>query len=106
QIADKWYTGWNAFSMGNACRGLGRLDEAKPLYNEAITAFQSMNQTNLVSWVERALADIGGEIAEPSPGDVKVWLCPMCGSKFGVSQVDLLKKKKSVTCEYCGTTVG
>jgi len=106
QIADTWYTGWNAFGMGNASRGLGRLDDAKPLYNEAIEAFQSLNQPNLVTWVERALKDIGGEAAELTPADAKVWLCPMCGSKFSPAQVEVLKKRKSVTCEYCGTTVG
>lgn len=104
KIADKWYTGWNAFGMGNASRGMGNLDEAKPLYNEAIQAFQSMNQSNLVIWVERALNDIGGELS--GSAEAKVWLCPMCGSKFSVNQVEVLKRGKSVSCEYCGTTVG
>ncbi|MHA1909861.1 MAG: hypothetical protein ACW98Y_21390 [Candidatus Thorarchaeota archaeon] len=104
QIADKWYTGWNAFGMGNTYRGMGKLDDAGTFYNEAIEAFQAMNQTSLVTWVERALNDVGGEKAEAQPA--KVWLCPMCGSKFNISQVEILKKRKSVSCEYCGTTVG
>jgi tetratricopeptide (TPR) repeat protein len=106
KIADKWYTGWNAFGVGNACRGMGKLEDAKPFYQEAVDAFQSMNQTNLVTWVDRAFKDVGGERVEELPKGTKIWLCPMCGSKFKTSQVDVLKKSKPVSCEYCGTTVG
>ncbi|MFW9848815.1 MAG: tetratricopeptide repeat protein [Candidatus Thorarchaeota archaeon] len=106
QIDDKWYTGWNAFGVGNACRGMGNLKDAEAFYNEAIEAFQSMKQPSLVSWVERALKDIGGEKVEPLPNETKIWLCPMCGSKFNLNQVDLLKNGKSVSCEYCRTSVG
>ncbi|MCK5151928.1 MAG: hypothetical protein KAQ65_08805 [Candidatus Thorarchaeota archaeon] len=106
QIADKWYSGWNAFGVGNACRGMGKLQDARPFYTEAIEAFQDMNQPTLVSWVERALKEVGGEKSEALPQDTKVWLCPMCGSKFNTDQAELLKKGKSVSCEYCGTTVG
>lgn len=106
KIADQWYTGWNAFGVGNATRGMGRLADAKPFYNQAIESFQAMNQTALASWAERALKEIGGERSEVMPADMKIWLCPMCGSKFGISETESLKKGKSVTCSYCGTTVG
>ncbi len=106
KIADKWYIGWNAFGVGNATRGMGQLADAKPFYSEAIEAFESMNQPSLASWAERALKEIGGERVETLPADMKIWLCPMCGSKFGASETELLKKGKSVTCSYCATTVG
>ncbi|MFW9919879.1 MAG: tetratricopeptide repeat protein [Candidatus Thorarchaeota archaeon] len=106
KIADKWYTGWNAFGIGNATRGMGHLADAKPYYNEAIEAFQGMDQAALASWAERALKEIGGERVETLPADVKIWLCPMCGSKFGTSETELIKKGKVVTCSYCGTTIG
>jgi len=104
KIADRWYTGWNAFGLGNAYRGTGRLDEAKVMYNEAVTAFRSMNQDSLVTWVERALNAIGGDVI--SPDQPKMWLCPLCGSKFNPNQAKTLKRGRTVTCEYCGTSVG
>ncbi|MHA1909779.1 MAG: tetratricopeptide repeat protein [Candidatus Thorarchaeota archaeon] len=104
KIADRWYTGWNAFGLGNAYRGTGRLDDAKDMYNEAVTAFRSMNQDSLVTWVERALNEIGGDATTPE--QPKMWLCPLCGSRFNSSQAETLKRGKTVTCEYCGTSVG
>ena len=103
QIADNWYTAWNSFGLGNAYRGLGRLDEAKQMYNTSLNTFKTLNQSTLLSWVERALKEIGGEVSTP---EMKVWLCPLCGSKYSASQADLLKRGKTVTCEYCGTSVG
>ncbi|MHA1638015.1 MAG: tetratricopeptide repeat protein [Candidatus Thorarchaeota archaeon] len=103
QIADNWYTAWNAFGLGNAYRGLGQLDDARTMYNTSLGAFKTMNQQTMVSWVERALKEVGGEVKLP---EVKVWLCPLCGSKYSASQADTLKRGKTVTCEYCGTSVG
>lgn len=102
-IADKWYAAWNAFGLANALRGLARLDEAKPLLNEAIRGFRALDKATYVSWAERILNAMGGEVAS---GESKVWLCPMCGSKFSASQAEQLKKGKIATCEYCNTSVG
>ncbi len=105
-IGDNWYTGWNAFGLANSLRGMGRLDEARPLLNDALSSFNAMNQSTLVSWVERVLGEIGGESASVPTDGTKMWLCPMCGSKFTQSQANELKRGKTATCEYCGTTVG
>ncbi|MFW9966979.1 MAG: tetratricopeptide repeat protein [Candidatus Thorarchaeota archaeon] len=102
-IADKWYAAWNAFGLANALRGMARLDEAKPLLNEAIEGFRAIDQSTYVSWVERVLNDMRGEVIT---AEAKVWLCPMCGSKFGAEQAGQLKSGELVTCEYCGTSVG
>ena len=102
-IADKWYAAWNAFGLGNALRGMARLDEAKPLLNEAIEGFRALDQTTYVEWVERILNAIGGEVVS---AEVKIWLCPMCGSRFIAEQANQLKGGKIVTCAYCGTSVG
>lgn len=107
KIADKRYAAWNAFGLGTALRGLARLDEAKLLYQEALTQFRTMSQAAPASWVERAPSEIGAEaLAEGSAGEVRVWLCPMCGSKFNPSQASALRSGKIATCEYCGTTAG
>lgn len=106
KIADKWYQGWNALGLGNATRGMGQLNDAEAYYSEAIESFRAMNQPALGSWAERALKEIGGEKVETLPADVKVWLCPMCGSKFNQKETEIIKAGKSVTCTYCSTTVG
>lgn len=103
QIADNWYTAWNAFGLGNAYRGLGKLDDAKTMYNTSLNAYRTMNQQTMASWVERALKEVGGEVTLP---ESKIWLCPLCGSKYSASQADSLKHGKTVTCDYCGTSVG
>ena len=107
KVADKWYTAWNAFGLGTALRGLARLDEARLLYQEALTLFRAMSQATPASWVERALSEIGAEaLPDGSAGEVRVWLCPMCGSKFNPQQASALRSGKMATCEYCGTTAG
>jgi tetratricopeptide (TPR) repeat protein len=105
QVADNWYTAWNAFGLANAKRGMGRLDEARALLQEALTAFKASNQTTFVAWVTKAIQELGGA-EETDAEEIRIWLCPLCGSKFSSGQVDSLKAKKSVTCEYCGTTAG
>ncbi|MFW9803143.1 MAG: tetratricopeptide repeat protein [Candidatus Thorarchaeota archaeon] len=102
-ISDKWYSAWNAFGLANALRGMARLDEAKPLLNEAIEGFGAIDQATYVTWVERVQNAIRGEVVS---AEVKVWLCPMCGSRFNAVQANQLKSGKLVTCEYCKTTVG
>jgi tetratricopeptide (TPR) repeat protein len=104
QTADNWYTGWNAFGLAIAYRGMGELATAKPLLKEAIEAFRVINQPTIEKWVERVLTEIGG--ATPPDRASKVWLCPMCGSKLRSDQAASLKKGQTVTCEYCGTSVG
>jgi tetratricopeptide (TPR) repeat protein len=104
-ISDNWYTGWNSFSLGNAQRGMGQLDDARTNLQEAVNAFTAMNQSTYAQWAKRVLDEIGGAPERP-PEEAKVWLCPMCGSKFTANQADLLKRNKTVTCEYCGTSVG
>lgn len=102
-IADNWYTAWNAFGSGNALRGCARLEEAKKFYQEALQAFRTLNQSAIVTWVERALAEIGAEVPKE---EIRLWLCPMCGSKLNQNQASTLRNGKMATCEYCGTTIG
>lgn len=104
KIADKWYTAWNAFGLGNAMRSQGRLEDASNLYREAKDAFLAQNQTAFANWVEKALTEVGSDIPEPT--EIKIWLCPLCGSKFNSYQVAALKGGKSTQCQYCGTTSG
>lgn len=107
KIADKWYTAWNAFGLGTALRGLSMIDEAKLLYQEALAAFRAMGQATPAGWVERALSEIGADaLADMPSGEVRLWLCPMCGSKFNPQQASALRSGKMATCEYCGTTAG
>ena len=107
KVADAWYTAWNAFGLGTALRGLARLDEAKQSYKEALTTFRGMGQATPATWVERALSEIGADIPVDGPvGEIRLWLCPMCGSKFNPQQASALRSSKMATCEYCGTTVG
>ena len=91
-----------------ALRGLGRLVEARPLLQEAIAAFKELNQSSAQSWAEKALQEIGGEteVETGAADEIRIWLCPMCGSKFKQEQVSVLKSRKTTTCEYCGTTAG
>jgi tetratricopeptide (TPR) repeat protein len=107
-IADNWYIAWNALGLALALRGLARLSEASPLLHEAIAVFTKLGQSSAQSWAERALQEIGGETeVEPDAADeIRIWLCPMCGSKFKQEQVSVLKTGKTTTCEYCGTTAG
>ncbi|MHA1768559.1 MAG: tetratricopeptide repeat protein [Candidatus Thorarchaeota archaeon] len=104
KISDKWYTAWNAFGLANALRGMGRLEDARSLLQEALESFRAQNQNTFADWVEKALADIGADV--PSPGELRVWLCPLCGSKFTADQVTSLKSGTTATCEYCGTATG
>ena len=106
-IADEWYIAWNAFGLATALRGLARLSEAKPLFQEAISSFKSLGQTSALSWAEKAYTEIGGETESPDrSGEIRIWLCPLCGSKYNENQVESLKRGKTTTCEYCGTTAG
>ena len=104
KIADKWYTAWNAFGLGNVMRSTGNLADAENLYREAKDAFMIQNQTALIGWVDRALSEIASDTIEPS--EIRIWLCPLCGSKFSAHQVAALKAGKSTKCQYCGTTSG
>lgn len=105
QIADNWYTAWNAFGLANAQRGMGKLEGARALLQEALSAFKASNQAAFVQWVEKAIQEVGGP-PEPTSDDIRIWLCPLCGSRFTAVQVDSLKAHQIVTCEYCGTTAG
>jgi tetratricopeptide (TPR) repeat protein len=105
-IADQWYTAWNAFGLGNALRGLGRLSEARTNLEQALSSFQAQNQQTLASWVQRAYSEIGGDLQSGVQQEAKLWLCPMCGSKFNPQMAAILRSGKMVTCEYCGTSVG
>ncbi|TFH08880.1 MAG: tetratricopeptide repeat protein [Candidatus Thorarchaeota archaeon] len=102
-VADNWYTAWNGFGMGNALRGLARLEEAKSAYQVALQAFRKANQPTFVTWVENTLKEIGSEV--PQEG-LRIWLCPMCGSKLKTEQAVVLKNGKMTTCDYCGTAIG
>jgi tetratricopeptide (TPR) repeat protein len=104
KIADKWYIAWNAFGLGNVMRSTGNLEDAKNLYRESKDAFMAQNQTTLVGWVDKALNEIESDTLEPS--EIRIWLCPLCGSKFSAHQVAALKAGKSTKCQYCGTTSG
>ncbi len=105
-VADNWYMGWNALSLGNAQRGVGQLGEARTSLEQAVKSFSAMSQPTLAAWAERVLSEIGDEPSTGAPQDAKVWLCPLCGSKFSSNQASTLKRGKMVTCEYCGTSVG
>ena len=107
-IGDKWYIAWNALGLALALRGLAHLNESRLLLQEAIKLFQEIEQTTAQSWAEKALQDISGEIeADPDAVDeIRIWLCPMSGSKYKEEQVLILKSGKMTTCEYCGTTAG
>jgi hypothetical protein len=105
--ADSWYTAWNAFGLGHALRGLARLKDAESYYQQALEAFRKGNQSTFVTWVERTIREIGGDIPdESSAGDIQIWLCPMCGSRLSAEQAAMLRNSKIVTCDYCGTTIG
>ena len=106
-VADNWYTAWNAFGLGNALRGLARLDEAKNGYQLALQAFRAGNQATFVTWIENTLKEMGADIPDDSRSDgIPIWLCPMCGSKLTQTQGAALKDGKMTTCEYCGTAIG
>ncbi len=106
-IADNWYTAWNAFGLANALRGHARLEEAKKFYQEALRVFQTLNQSAIITWVERALKEIGDEATEENTTDeIRLWLCPLCGSKLNQNQASALRDGKMATCDYCGTTIG
>ncbi|MGY5852157.1 MAG: tetratricopeptide repeat protein [Candidatus Thorarchaeota archaeon] len=104
-IADQWYTAWNSFSLGNAQRGIGNLDDAIAYLKKATSTFKAMNQPSFAAWVDRVLDDLGS-VSPTSTTDLEIWLCPLCGSKFDIQEAELLKKGKIVSCEYCGTSVG
>ncbi|MFX0108847.1 MAG: tetratricopeptide repeat protein [Candidatus Hodarchaeota archaeon] len=106
KIPDKWYIAWNAFGLANALRGMNRIDEARTLLQESIGAYRELGQDMYVSWAEHALSEIGGELHPEPSSDVRVWLCPMCGSSFNLELAVNLRSGKMVTCEYCGTSVG
>jgi tetratricopeptide (TPR) repeat protein len=106
-VADNWYTGWNAFGLGNALRGLARLDEATQSYELALRAFRAGNQSTFIKWVENTLKQMGADVPdEGHSGGLPIWLCPMCGSKLTMQQGTQLKAGRMTTCEYCGTTIG
>ena len=106
-VADNWYTAWNGFGVGNALRGLARLEEAKRAYQVALQAFRSANQPTFVTWVEKTLKEIGAEVPEEDSSDkLRIWLCPMCGSKLTTQKAAALKDGKMATCDYCGTAIG
>ncbi|TFG06650.1 hypothetical protein EU538_09950 [Candidatus Thorarchaeota archaeon] len=105
-VASNWFIAWNAFGLAKAYRGLGRLDETRPLLEEAQNLFAALNQPTYVSWVERLADEINVDIGAGQPSESRVWLCPVCGSKYSLGMAELLSRGKKVTCEYCGTTVG
>ena len=104
-ISDEWYTAWTAFSLGNAQRGIGNLDNAHVLLEKASSTFKAMNQPAFAAWVDHVLAELGDTIPTITD-DLSIWLCPMCGSKLDTRQVESLKKKKVIVCEYCGSSIG
>ncbi|TFG31433.1 tetratricopeptide repeat protein [Candidatus Thorarchaeota archaeon] len=106
-ITDKWYIAWNAFGLGNALRGLSRVEEAQSAYQVALRTFRDLNQVSFVTWVEKALNQIGSEAPRiGSQDEIRIWLCPLCGSKFNPDQANALRNGKMATCQYCGTTAG
>jgi tetratricopeptide (TPR) repeat protein len=105
-IADQWYTAWNAFGLGNSLRGLGQLAEARSNLDQALSSFQAQNQKTLASWVQRVYSELVGELQLGEQREAKIWLCPMCGSKYSPQVAASLRSGKMVTCEYCGTSVG
>ncbi|MGY5870988.1 MAG: tetratricopeptide repeat protein [Candidatus Thorarchaeota archaeon] len=106
-VADNWYTAWNAFGLGNALRGLARLEEAQRAYHAALQAFRAANQATFATWVENTLKEMGADVPNEGPGDgIPIWLCPMCGSKLTMQQGAALKEGKMTVCEYCGTAIG
>ncbi len=106
RVASKWYIAWNSFGLAKAYRGLGRLDEIRPLLSEARDIFSSLNHTTYVEWVEKLAEEVSVDITKGQPSDMRVWLCPVCGSKYDVEMAENLSRGKKVTCQYCGTTVG
>ncbi|RLI49696.1 MAG: hypothetical protein DRO73_05510 [Candidatus Thorarchaeota archaeon] len=106
KTGDKWFTAWNAFGLGKSLRGLGRLEEAREMLLMARRLFEELSLGEYVGWVDRMLTEIGGHVESKVPGEMKVWLCPQCGSKYSDSMVEKLRQGRAVTCEYCGTTVG
>ncbi len=104
-VADNWYTAWNAFSLGNALRGIGKLDEARYNLEKSLSAFKTINMVTYVTWAERSLSEISAS-ADKSKDDLIIWLCPLCGSKLEAQQADSLKKGKTIACEYCRTSIG
>jgi len=106
-VADNWYIAWNAFGLGNALRGLARLEEAKGAYQAALQAFRAANHATFVTWVENTLKQMGADVPDEDRSDgIPIWLCPMCGSKLTIQQGAALKAGKMTTCEYCGTAIG
>lgn len=106
RVSDGWYSAWNAFGLGIAYRGVGNLEKATHSYKSAIASFETMNQTGFIEWVKRALSELGDDTPGEVKDDLKIWLCPLCGSKFTTQQAEQLKKGKTTSCEYCGTSVG
>lgn len=106
-VADNWYTAWNAYGLGNALRGLARLDEAKQNYQLALHGFRATKQSTFVSWIENTLKEMGADVPDEGHGDaLPIWLCPMCGSKLTMGQGSALRQGKMTTCKYCGTVIG
>jgi len=106
-VADNWYTGWNAFGLGTALRGLTRLEESQNNFELALQAFRAANQSTFATWVENTLKEMGADVPDEGHGDaLPIWLCPMCGSKLTMAQGSSLKQGKMTTCRYCGTAIG
>lgn len=96
KISGRWYTAWNGFGLGKAYRGVGELTKAREVLTEARDLFRQQAMSIYTSWVEHLLDEIGGEIkTERSEAKgAKIWLCPMCGSKYPLKAAQKLSTGK------------
>ncbi|MCF2136919.1 MAG: hypothetical protein K9W43_06695 [Candidatus Thorarchaeota archaeon] len=105
-VSDKWFVAWNAFGLGKALRGQGKASEAIPYLQEGKKLFLELGHAAYASWVEKMLDEMGGDEIATAEREVRIWLCPLCGSKFNQNEAQAILTGKMATCQYCGTTVG
>ncbi len=103
--ADRWFTAWNAFGLGKSLRGLGRAAEAIPHLREARKIFLELGHAAYASWIDKMLGDMETDDVSTKDSEVRIWLCPMCGSKYSQNEAQDILTGKMVTCQYCGTTI-
>ncbi len=105
-VGDKWYTAWNAFGLGKAYRGIGEAGKAIPFLKEAKRIFKELGHATFVTWIDKILGEIGDDKKATDDEEVRIWLCPICGSKLQKDTVEELLTGDLVSCQYCGTTIG